>query len=271
MADIGTGTRTGQEDSGAQGADQTSPFNWRDYLKVHPAAELFPLMRDTDPAAFRAQVEDIRANGMHVPVTFWSDDDGYEWLIDGRNRLDISAEIGALGVDRKDGEDRLVFVKAFGNTGWVPLKECDYREVEVWSEGVWGDPYALALSLNVHRRHLTAAQKDDLIAAVLKAKPETSNRQIGAITKSDKKKVAAVRTKLESTGEIPPVDKTVGADGRARRKPATRTRAAKVEPKPGSVEYERDRAEVIALNQKVIAAEQELAEHKAGCSVAAAA
>jgi hypothetical protein len=39
------------------------------------------------------------------------------------------------------------------------------------------------------------------------------------------------------------------------------------EPKPGSVEYERDRAEVIALYQKVLASEQELAEHKAGCSL----
>ena len=38
------------------------------------------------------------------------------------------------------------------------------------------DPYAYVLSANVHRRHLTAEQKRELIAKVLKAQPEKSNR-----------------------------------------------------------------------------------------------
>jgi hypothetical protein len=38
------------------------------------------------------------------------------------------------------------------------------------------DPYEYVLSANLHRRHLTADQKRELIAKVLKAKPEASVR-----------------------------------------------------------------------------------------------
>jgi hypothetical protein len=41
-----------------------------------------------------------------------------------------------------------------------------------------GDPYAFVISANIRRRHLTAEQKRDLIAKVLKAQPRKSNRQI---------------------------------------------------------------------------------------------
>ena len=37
------------------------PINWRDHLAVHPAAELFPLLSETDPAALKELAEDIRA------------------------------------------------------------------------------------------------------------------------------------------------------------------------------------------------------------------
>ena len=35
------------------------------------------------------------------------------------------------------------------------------------------DPYDFVLTANLHRRHLTADQKRDLIVKVLKAKPES--------------------------------------------------------------------------------------------------
>jgi hypothetical protein len=35
------------------------PFPWRKHLPVHPAADEYPLLRETDPAAFQALVEDI--------------------------------------------------------------------------------------------------------------------------------------------------------------------------------------------------------------------
>jgi hypothetical protein len=61
---------------------------------------------------------------------------------------------------------------------------------------------------------------------------------------------------------------------RERRKPESVTDGmsrTEPEPKPGSVEYERDKAECIALFQKAAAAEQELAEHKAAMKAACAA
>ena len=67
------------------------------------------------------------------------------------------------------------------------------------------DPYAYVISANVHRRHLTAEQKREIIAAVLKAQPSKSNRTIAKQTKVDHKTVGAVREKLEAGGEIPHV------------------------------------------------------------------
>jgi hypothetical protein len=83
-----------------------------------------------------------------------------------------------------------------------------------------GDPYAIALSLNVHRRHLTTEQKRELIDKLLTAKPELSDRQIGKIAKADGKTVAARRTKKESRAEIPHVE--TRTDTKCRQQPATK-------------------------------------------------
>ena len=78
------------------------------------------------------------------------------------------------------------------------------------------DCIAYIVSKNVHRRHLTNKQKRDLIAKVLKAKPEISNLQIAKQVKGSDKTVAKVRTELETTSQIPKLTKTVGKDGKAR-------------------------------------------------------
>ena len=59
------------------------------------------------------------------------------------------------------------------------------------------------LSANIHRRHLTAEQKREIIAAVLKAQPEKSNRTIAKQTKVDDKTVAAVRGSSKQLGKFP--------------------------------------------------------------------
>ena len=78
------------------------------------------------------------------------------------------------------------------------------------------------MSANIHRRHLTAEQKSESIAKVLKAQPSKSNRTIAKQAKVDDKTVAVVRGKLEATAEIPQLTKTVGADGKARTTAPTR-------------------------------------------------
>ena len=46
--------------------------------------------------------------------------------------------------------------------------------------------------LNIQRRHLTAEQKRDLIAKLLRANPERSDRATAKIAKVDNKTVAVV-------------------------------------------------------------------------------
>jgi hypothetical protein len=166
-------------------------FDWGAHLKVHPAAELFPRLPEDE---LKKLAEDVKANGLQVPPVVWRDEEkGTYSLIDGRNRLDAMVMAGLLTADT-------------GEIGLVP-------EAIIQKSG---DPYALALSLNIRRRHLSAEQTRDLIAQLLKAKPKESNRSIAKQTKTDHKTVGAVRKQKIATGEIPQLEKTVGADGRER-------------------------------------------------------
>jgi hypothetical protein len=94
------------------------------------------------------------------------------------------------------------------------------------SDGI--SPYDLVLSANAHRRHLTAEQKRELIAKVLKAKPELSDRAIGKVAKVDHKTVASVRSK--ANGEFPHKARTEATGRKSRgRKPGP---ASVREPQP---------------------------------------
>jgi hypothetical protein len=64
-------------------------MSWRDVLPLHPAAELWPPMT---PDELRALGEDIKANGMQVPISILHDNPSV--LLDGRNRLDALEMVG---------------------------------------------------------------------------------------------------------------------------------------------------------------------------------
>src|SRR5829696_4623074 len=75
--------------------------SWRDFLKTHPAADLFPIM---PPDELKAPGQDIKKNGLTNPITVWIDDPEAELdsivredasLLDGRNRL-AAMELEAL-------------------------------------------------------------------------------------------------------------------------------------------------------------------------------
>src|SRR5262249_11251012 len=53
---------------------------------------------------------------------------------------------------------------------------------------------------------------------------EKSDRAIAADMKVDKNVVSRVRKEAESTGAVAPVEKRVGADGKARKQPATKVK-----------------------------------------------
>jgi hypothetical protein len=205
----------------------SSPFRWRDVLPIHPAADDYPLMSETDPASLKELSEDIKANGLIDPIVLWTKDG--KLLLDGRNRLDAMERAGLLSIN-KHGD-------------LCDLRSGNEIKLQFYTEG---DPYALALSLNVHRRHLTSEQKRDLIAKVLKAKPEASNLQIAKQTKADDKTVAKVRTELETRSEIPNVPTRTDSRGRKqptkKSKPLNKPKAAPPAPKKATPKPKRTTA-----------------------------
>jgi len=176
-------------------ANSSQPKNWRDALPIHPAANILPPINDDELAVLS---EDIKIHSQQQPVALFHDSDGNISLLDGRSRLNAMEKIGAAII--KDGEldpDAVAIIAVPGNV----------------------DPYAYVMSANVHRRHLNNDDKRGVIADLLKARPDQSNRQVAAQVGVDHKTVGTVRTQCEATGEIPQLKKTVGADGKSRSKP----------------------------------------------------
>jgi ParB-like nuclease family protein len=176
--------------------------SWRDVLPIHPAAELFPRIA-SEIAALAA---DIKKNGLKQPIVLWrADDKAQPQLLDGRNRLDaIEMAMGELCIRRWAG---MVLIEDSTHLRF------DAREIE-------GDPYAYVVSVNIHRRHLNAEQKRELITKLIKATPEKSDRQIAETVKADHKTVGAVRAEEEARGEIPHV--ATRTDSKGRKQPAAK-------------------------------------------------
>jgi hypothetical protein len=85
---------------------------------------------------------------------------------------------------------------------------------------------AYIISQNIHRRHLTAEQKRDLIGKLLKATPEKSDRQIAKQARVDNKTVATVRKEKEAREEIPHVKTRTDTKGRKQSASKTKRLAA---------------------------------------------
>jgi hypothetical protein len=186
-------------------------MSWRDHLKIHPAADLFPLMSEPE---LRELGENIKANGLLTPIVV----DGDE-LLDGRNRLDAIELVGmefefirARGGPRK-GEIVNIETADF-DTGFACL---------VRPNPGAGDAYDFVIAANLHRRHLTSEKKRELIAKVLKAKPEASNAAVAKQTKTTDKTAAKVRSTLEARSEIPNVETRTDTKGRVQ--PARKKKA----------------------------------------------
>jgi hypothetical protein len=177
--------------------------SWRDDLPIHPAAELFPLMSPDELRLLGADI--IEQNELTSSIVLWrADPKSPLYLLDGRNRLDAielvtgkKVEIGAPSIMAGDflATDRVI--------------ELDGRKLNPWT---------YVVSANIHRRHLTAEQKREVIAKLLKAQPEQSNRRIADQVKVDDKTVGAVRAELEGRAEIPHV--STRTDSKGRQQPA---------------------------------------------------
>ena len=171
--------------------------SWRDTIKVHPAAALFPRMSDTELAEL---ADDIKRYGLREKVKVlehWPcGDNGVsrfeQTVIDGQNRLD-AMELAGLPVL---------------HTGRAGTK-LDPDLIDVMRDGLEtkDDIVAYVISINVRRRHLTGEQKRSLVAELLKTNPDRSNLQTAKIVGVDDKTVASVRRDMEGRSEIPNVTK----------------------------------------------------------------
>jgi hypothetical protein len=177
--------------------DTAPTIDWRD--RIHPAADLFPLL-DVDELS--ALGEDIKKHGLKAPIALIRHDG--EWVVlDGRNRL-YGMQVFGMRIDFDNLDNPKMFVKLPART----------------------DPVAYVISANIHRRHLNAEQKRELIGRLLKANPEKSDRQVATVVKADHKMVGAIRTELEGRGEIPHVESRT--DTRGRRQPAAKVKPSEL-------------------------------------------
>jgi site-specific DNA-methyltransferase (adenine-specific) len=148
----------------------------------------YQLLPPLSEEEYRELKEDIRRNGVLVPV----EKDEHGNVLDGHHRDRAVRELRAEGVAVPDYP---VILRP-------GLSEAEKRQH--------------VRALNLHRRHLTAKQRRELIADQLRETPEQSNRQVAENLGVDGKTVKTVRQRLESTAEIPQLGRTTGKDGKVR-------------------------------------------------------
>ena len=171
---------------------------WRDHFEIHPACNMFPMMAEAELLELG---KDIKAHGQIQPVVLF---DGK--LLDGRNRLAAMELVG------------------------IPPEDFRWLKIDA---GV--NPYDYVVGANIHRRHLNATQRKELLITLIAKHPERSNRRIGKAAGVDGKTVAAARAEGEKVGRIPHQKKVVGIGGKKQKAKKTITKPkskAKVKPAP---------------------------------------
>lgn len=143
---------------------------------------LFQNMPPLSPEEYSELEASIKEHGIQVPIII--DEDGV--VIDGHHRQKIAQELGI---------------------------RCPKRQVIDKTES---EKRTLALSLNVHRRHLNREQKRALIAESLKADPQLPDLQHAHRTGASPHTVKSVRTDLESDLQIANDTPRVNARGQER-------------------------------------------------------
>ena len=181
-----------------------TPKGWRAVLPIHPAAEMLPPMSAVEAAELQA---DIEKNGLFEPIMLHKDKKTKKvTLLDGRHRADAMQALGKNLFD-KDGRPKPGYFQ--------------YLPGHI-------DPFVYVLSKNLHRRHLTPAQKREIIDKLLIDHPELSNREIAKLAKDDHKKVARRRDKLVARGAMPHVE--TRTDSLGRKQPAYRVASPAITP-----------------------------------------
>jgi ParB-like chromosome segregation protein Spo0J len=143
-------------------------------FKPHDIALTFPPLDDIE---LQELMRDIAEHGQREAITLYEDK-----ILDGWHRYQACRRVGV-----------------------TPF----YREFKGDLEGA----IAYARSLNYHRRHLTAEQRRELIAKLIKATPEKSDRQIAETVKASPTTVGTVRAEMEAKGEVSKLDTRIDRKG----------------------------------------------------------
>jgi hypothetical protein len=211
-----------------------APTSWRDRIKVHPAANMFPMMSKDE---LQALAKDIAENGLRHGVVLWTPQSIQTasrrklpsdlYLLDGRNRLE------ALELSIADEEER---EEAIGLALYPSSTDPDAATL------LYGDvePFTFVISANIHRRHLTAAQKNELIVKLKAASPELSTRAIAAATGMSQttiqRALSAPPSGEPNGSPAPSPERVAGRDGKSypAQQPARKKAAAPVEKTPST-------------------------------------
>jgi hypothetical protein len=149
-------------------------------------------------AEFDELVADIKANGLREPIALWGGGErSGGQILDGRNRYRACLAAGIR--------------PQFEHLSAV-------------------DPAKYVISRNIRRRHLTTEQKRELIAKLIRAAPEKSDRQIAETAKASPTTVGTVRAKMEDKGEVSKLDTRTDAKGV--KQPAKKPSAKPASPPP---------------------------------------
>jgi hypothetical protein len=181
-------------------------MSWRDHIKVHPAADLFPLMSKDE---LRELGEDIKQRGLQSPIAMYKDK-----LLDGRNRLDsmelVGVKFGFMAERGRETKNKFFYLEACDGSNVLDGDAAIITHFD-------GDPYDFVVSLNLRRRHLNVEQRRELLITAIARQPELSNRKIAKKIGVDHKTIGSARARGEQLGRIPQLEKTVGADGKQRK------------------------------------------------------
>lgn len=175
--------------------------SWRDHVKVHPAADAWPMMDEHDIGEL---ADDIKRNGLRVQPVFWTDPEtGIEWLVDGRNRM------AALELN---GHDMTTCGTKAGKVGSPAVSARSGTDTPVERLGGFAsmepeklDPRRQVIALNGVRRHMTKAQVAKACIATAEAEVATSatsakrtkSGQLNGSTKGLRGKAVALAAKQD--------------------------------------------------------------------------
>jgi hypothetical protein len=143
-------------------------MSWRDHFKIHPAAEVFPLL---PPDELKKLAADIDKNGLKVSIqTRTVVNEATPYLVDGRNRLDAMELLGWQIVNDK-GE-------WIGALATVPGGK---SSVEHFNGRTHEQIISEVRAFNIERRHLTKQQLVEMIDATVRSTSPSMARSFNPV------------------------------------------------------------------------------------------